>query len=876
MKRLIALAGALSLMLTTLTGCGGGTVNGAADTTTTSTTYEMVLKLVDMNGYDLSTEQLSGLGEEQQIKAQAWLTKRTVTTTNGVQSGVTEGPAAGERITFSTEGAAISPAATVMTDTDGLAEVTLTMGDVPGSFPVTAQHEDSGVSESANYQIASILQPVLELSIEDAQGRKADTGNLVPGHNYYVRVRGYRIDSETGEMRSVSNVIVTVSTDAGLIDPSNGQVLLDENGTGRVVLQAGFESGAYQVSATADMDDETVSGTLAIRVSSPDVVMLPLAVGQPDSLSSGGTTSIGITLTDSAGNLWEPVTEIRLKSICSELGKAEISSPVLTVQGYVEASYRATGCVGVDVVTAEAVISGAALPVQQQAEINIAPADAGSIRFVEADPANIQIAGSGGVEVSTVRFQVFGVDGFPLPGAEVRLSIIGNRSVTIGEAGASSVNVLSDADGMVVANIYAGDVATTIRVMAEITDTGITTESGQIVVSTGIPDQNSFSLSFSTFTPEAWNYDGVEVEITARVADHFNNWAPDGTLVYFWAEGGSVEPQCATKDGACTVKWYSSNPRPEDGRVTVLARTVGQESFTDTNGNGIRDAGEAFDDLPEAWLDADEDGVRDDDEEFADFNTNGAYDLPNDAYDQSLDVRDSGIIVMASSNLVIEIVPDPIVVSDRTGRTVTVYVSDINGNMPPSGTKIEVSSTNGSIESNTTSVEVGTTTSPGPFAFSVYVIGDGEASRGVFEVLATTPNEVISHATAVLIDTVEDPCSFSPPAPECVQTPANLTANPADFTVVASTNTTESITLSVTDSNNQPVSGIQITGQCDATGTNDIAVSIASIAQTNSNGQATAQASVQTGPAPAGTVRCTFTVSDGNGGTIDTVVGFHP
>lgn len=45
------------------------------------------------------------------------------------------------------------------------------------------------------------------------------------------------------------------------------------------------------------------------------------------------------------------------------------------------------------------------------------------------------------------------------------------------------------------------------------------------------------------------------------------------------------------------------------GRSTVLAFAQGEESFTDTNANGIYDFGEPFVDLPEAFLDVNEDGV---------------------------------------------------------------------------------------------------------------------------------------------------------------------------------------------------------------------------------------------------------------------------
>jgi len=52
------------------------------------------------------------------------------------------------------------------------------------------------------------------------------------------------------------------------------------------------------------------------------------------------------------------------------------------------------------------------------------------------------------------------------------------------------------------------------------------------------PDQNSMSLSLSNVAPEAWLYDGVEVDVTVHLGDQFNQYAADGRVVYFSTEGG--------------------------------------------------------------------------------------------------------------------------------------------------------------------------------------------------------------------------------------------------------------------------------------------------------------------------------------------------
>jgi hypothetical protein len=147
------------------------------------------------------------------------------------------------------------------------------------------------------------------------------------------------------------------------------------------------------------------------------------------------------------------------------------------------------------------------------------------------------------------------------------------------------------------------------------------------------------SLSTETFNPEAWNVDGVEVELTVHAADHFNNPVPDGASVYFTTEGGQIQSQCQIVNGSCSVTWTSSNPRPQEddvpggmaGRITILSSMLGEESFVDANGNGVLDSGDTpFSNIPEAFRDDNEDGAKHASmEEFVDFNTNGIYDDAN-------------------------------------------------------------------------------------------------------------------------------------------------------------------------------------------------------------------------------------------------------
>ncbi|MDO6804468.1 hypothetical protein Q4595_18620, partial [Wenyingzhuangia sp. 1_MG-2023] len=142
-----------------------------------------------------------------------------------------------------------------------------------------------------------------------------------------------------------------------------------------------------------------------------------------------------------------------------------------------------------------------------------------------------------------------------------------------------------------------------------------------ISLTTGIADQASFDIAVDIFNPGAYATNGTEVSVTVYAADQYQNPVADGTVVNFTAESGTIESYCVTTTGTCSVTWYSSGVRPgkheasldrvneidpqgrvydgfiEDsdcvstvcGMTTITAYTVGESSYTDTNGNGTFD-----------------------------------------------------------------------------------------------------------------------------------------------------------------------------------------------------------------------------------------------------------------------------------------------
>jgi len=487
-------------------------------------------------------------------------------------------------------------------------------------------------------------------------------------------------------------------------------------------------------------------------------------------LSAGGSASITALLTDDQGNPFATATDVSFSSLCIGTSLATVTSPVTSNSGAAGTTYTVLGCSGNDTITASATVDGTVI--SASTIINVLPATLGSIEFVSASPANISLKGMGGAgqsEASTVTFRVRDTAGGPINNQSVTFTL--NTSVGGLAFSPGTDTATSGADGLIQTTVQSGTVATPVRVTATVNSTGITTQSDQLVVTTGIPDNNSFSLSAATLNPETWVIDGVQVAITARLADRFNNPVPDGTTVLFTTEGGSIGGSCQTATGACSVNWTSQNPRPtglstdpNTARVTIRATAVGEESFIDANANGTFDAGETFTDLPEAFLDENEDGIRQSSEPFADFNSNSNYDTADGVYNgvvctasscavSTLNVRDSLVLVMSSSSATLSGLPNLI----NAPATFPIKIVGDNGQVMPAGTTIAVTTDNGQISGPSsftvpdTNVNCVLTTSSS-CNFAITVNPDTTTSSGVMVVTVTAPGGLATIFTTAVDD----------------------------------------------------------------------------------------------------------------------------
>lgn len=382
----------------------------------------------------------------------------------------------------------------------------------------------------------------------------------------------------------------------------------------------------------------------------------------------------------------EPPTEaqtINFSSLCASNGRATFGTVQTVSNGLYSVQYTNNGCDGPDTVTASLTTNNDSASVN----LTMIGPDVLTVSFVSSTHDQLSLAGIGGNESTELTFKVAGPQGVPIIGKQVSFRIntaVGGASILAGrETG------ITDQDGLARTVLNSGTVAGPVSVLAVHEESGKQGSSSDIIISTGVPVANRFSMSWQPFNPVgAWNTDGVTVAISIIASDAFGNNPTDGTRISFVApESGNIQNSCQLVDGACTVTWRSTAPRPDDMRVEIIAYTDGAENFVDRNGNSLYDANDGpVADLGEPFADENESGGYDIGEYFFDTNRNGVRDTGNGLWDGPC-LRNVNPAAVCSGNGTVSIYSTiTIVMPTDFARIVSL------GSFPAPGAAIELSS----------------------------------------------------------------------------------------------------------------------------------------------------------------------------------------
>ena len=747
-----------------------GTEVGAGSIVATYTDNENIVYSSD--GYTFTTEGDAPVqGESLDFSIGLSLTSSTslteISTISAADSGVVKATVLdgdgikveGAVVNFSsTLGNLIPSIGTALTNENGIASLNLTSGTVEGAGLITAQYE--GVEKTLGFYTRGDAvnpdQSTADINFKILQNCPVDF-KTTRDASLCEEVTSISGDSSAILFIEVTNedsttpltqALVTATTTIGSITPSTGTAITDANGIALLDIVPGQDVGAGEITVSVLNSNLTK----AFQIAAVDIeISISSSIADDELLAAGATALISIEISKD-GELYTTPLTVEFSSGCVSSGQASIDETVTSIGGFARSTYRPLTCVGGDIITATVITGGDT--VSANTTINVSPANIGFLQFIDVTEPVIALKGTGGAnrtEISEVTFKLVDSNGNDLASRTVNFEL----STAVGGITLGTASAITNASGEVKTSVLSGSIATPVRVIAsseeevEGNTVVVTAPSDILVVSTGIADQNSFSLSRSIFNPHALNVDGNTVAVNARLADHFNNPVPDGTAVTFITEGGVIEPSCTTTNGACSVTWTSSNPRPFTdsmyentiaqkcdgglpcplgilnndltidlplgGRATVHAYAIGEETFSDLNGNGYFDSEDFFDDLfdiPEAFIDNNEDGTfggkdcsdgtdpcsrdnstGDEFEEFVDFDGNGTWTTQNGLYNGLLCREEDETAGLCSRQLVNVFQNQEIVMSgDEAFFRLVTYADDCSAITGVTATEVRVNS----------------------------------------------------------------------------------------------------------------------------------------------------------------------------------------
>ncbi|MGS0682569.1 hypothetical protein ACVBIL_15575 [Shewanella sp. 125m-7] len=731
----------------------------------------------------------------------------------------------GQLISFSTSFAELS-VANKLTNSDGLAEVIVSNAsgaEGAGTLSASFTEGESNANASKNFEFTSTTAPsepkfslnsaiingtavVTQFKAGETVQLQAqfldDQGQGVAGKKASFTAGSASLNPDSALTKENGIAQVSYTPSEAELGAANFSVSLEDEG------KTYQSSGLYEVLAKDAVSDD---GIIVIGHFSTDrstftenklATTLPLEADKYI-VSAGGTFGVTADVaTKNDDGTYTPLqtpTSVSFSSSCVLSNDASIDSPVTTLSGTASSTFENTSCSGNsqrnDQIIASVVAGNQTLTAEL--DFSLESQTLANLSFISAEPTSIRIKGAGGTgssESSLITFKVADANGQPIAQQAVDFSLdttIGDISFANGDTSTSNT---SNSAGLVSATVLSGTMPTPVRVLATATSSdgeSVTTQSEQLTINTGLPQQLGFGLSSSLFNPEAGDFNNVKATITAYASDSFGNPAPNDTSINFTAEGGQIEPSCVTVNGSCSVEWTSTSPRVPDHRITVLAYALGHETFFDTNGNNIfdNDDGNAvalaclnangdavacsgngmdietyhpqgFSDLGDAFRDDNEDGEHDSGEPY--FNTlsdqpytpaDGLFNGPQctgslcgDAQANKTYIRKALVMTMSGSTAHFEITQDGVVIYTSgqqaltptaipAGATSTFAVRffDSANQIMPSGTTLNTTASEGELDAST--YEVPNTNSIGGTTTSFTLTNDidpasvGEAAK---------------------------------------------------------------------------------------------------------------------------------------------------
>lgn len=649
-----------------------------------------------------------------------------------------------------------------------------------GSAGGAAGTSGGGTGGTSGGSTGAAATATLTLTLQDSTGAAAT--NLTAGTPLIIQAT---LKDASGAPMA-DKVIAFSSQDAALAKVTPASSLTNAAG----IASSSIDAASISVAGASFVIATTVSPTGGTSSSTPVSASTPFAVGAATvnltvsvsqaSISAYGTSSVSATVSVNGAAPVTPMT-VNFTSNCASGGKATLSTGVQTINGVATATYTDKGCAQTDTVFASVGTT------QKSVAIIVAPPQAANIQFDSVTPASalLVIKGTGGVgysETAVVKFKAVDASGTGLPNQNVTFGLTTNAGgITLENGSSPPIIKQTDSNGFASVTVQSGTLPTAVWVTAQLGT--LFTQSNKLVISTGRPVEDFFTFGATTYNIDGGNFNGATTALTVFAADRLGNIVPDGTAINFVSEGaqirgaGSVStPTCTTVNGTCSVTLVSAEYRPVGdtepsgavtrNRVTVLAYTLGEETYVDQNGNNKYDLGEPFDNLGNAFIDFNENGTWQSGEQFVQFNatnTNACAAATGkplvasqpgtcDGVWGQAHVRKSLVIVLSGNTLKSQ-TSTALSIANNCVQSFNVTLSDQYNNPLPAGTALSVPASNLAVTDNAAPpvtatitilpATVGNTSAAGGTVHTITVnVGSGKCTapvRGSFSLQAVTP-----------------------------------------------------------------------------------------------------------------------------------------
>lgn len=555
----------------------------------------------------------------------------------------------------------------VLSDSAGQIRAVLGENGMAGQATISA----SGPRGNPGTTRVTIFMPDAGISI------MSDRTALTVGFNEVAQITV----NHTLDGRAIPGWPITLEASTGRLLELDGGMFAspspaDINGRVRALLTDTGSPGLATV--TASDPQFSVSASTAINIAQPDAGVFvstsknKIYVGVGDStlvtarLVANGTPAVGRTLQ----------VATNLGTLTYADGGTFSGTGTTDSAGVIPLELRENGVDGLATVTATDPMSART----GRADVDILRI--GTIAYVSTTcggtPCAVMgISNSGFNTQATLRFTLRDSRTTPQPVSGVRVTFVLNNQPTGTVVTASAI---SDTQGNVDAVVTSGNSIGSFSVTATVIP-GISASSPTIGVRGAKPANRGFSFQCPKVNLAAYRDTPPPLVIPATctviLVDRNNNPVGAGTTVQFLAEAGNIQnsapttafvPPLGTNEGRGTVMFDTSGdfpaadvspltalptqfpfPRlaepsridgsltrnPRDGLVTLIAYTDGEEWFSDSNSNGVRDGTEQFIDQGEPLVDNNDDDVWNVGETYIDVDNNGAWTGPNGVWNGS-------------------------------------------------------------------------------------------------------------------------------------------------------------------------------------------------------------------------------------------------